>query len=168
MKTYRQHGVTLIELMITIAMVTIVILSVGIVLVDTQRGWNKMYNRVHGAVSTDSYVAKKVFDRVVRKSSKKRYALSPGNLVVFYYNDLSSTYLDRYTSFQLSGTNLLGNFGSVDSSEALSNPTSSMVVARNVEAADFSVSGASVRMALRLNDGEYAVTVTSSAVRHNE
>ncbi|MHC4212238.1 MAG: prepilin-type N-terminal cleavage/methylation domain-containing protein, partial [Planctomycetota bacterium] len=29
MKTYRQHGVTLIELMITIAMVTIVILSVG-------------------------------------------------------------------------------------------------------------------------------------------
>jgi prepilin-type N-terminal cleavage/methylation domain-containing protein len=168
MKTYRRKGVTLIELMITIAMVSIVVLSVGIVLVDTQRGWNKMYDRVHGAVSTDSYVAKKVFDKVVRKSSKKRYMVSPGNLVVFYYNDLGSTFLDRYTSLQLSGRNLLGNFGAVDSSGALSDPTSSIVVARNVEAAEFSVSGASVKMVLRLDDGEYAVTVTSSAVRHNE
>ncbi len=168
MKASRRKGVTLIELMITIAMVSIVVLSVGIVLVDTQRGWNNMYDRVHGAVSTDSYVAKKFFDKVVRKSSKKRYAVSPGNLVVFYYNDLGSTFLDRYTSFQLSGRNLLGNFGTVDSSGVLSDPTNSMVVARNVEAVDFSVSGASVKMVLRLDDGKYSATVMSSAVRHNE
>ena len=65
--TISRRGVTLIELMITTAIVTIAMLGVGVALVDTQRGWNKMYNRVHGEVATDSYVAKTVFDKNIRE-----------------------------------------------------------------------------------------------------
>jgi prepilin-type N-terminal cleavage/methylation domain-containing protein len=167
MKANRK-GVTLIELMVAIAMVSIVVLSVGIVLVDTQRGWNKMYERVHGAVATDSIVAKKVFDNVVRKSSKRRHMLEERSLTVYYYNSLSSAELDRYTTFRRHGDRLIADFGPVDTDGSVLAPSSSLVIARNVVGVEFSMSGASARMVLRLDDEQYSAIVSASAVRHNE
>ena len=163
-----RRGVTLIELMITTAIVTMVILGVGVALVDTQRGWNKMYNRVYGEVAADSYVAKMVFDKNVRKASKKRYILGTGSFAVFYYNGLASTTLDRYANFRRAGSQLLVDFGELDTSGSSKSPSTTMVVARNVVASDFAVDGACARMALKLDDGTESVSVTCSAIRHNE
>jgi hypothetical protein len=163
-----RRGVTLIELVITTAIVTMVILGVGVALVDTQRGWNKMYNRVYGEVAADSYVAKMVFDKNVRKASKKRYILGTNSLTVFYYAGLASTTLDRYANFRRGGSQLLVDFGEVDASGSPRSPSTTMVAARNVTATDFAVDGACVRMALKLNDGTESVSVTCSAIRHNE
>jgi prepilin-type N-terminal cleavage/methylation domain-containing protein len=161
-------GFTLIELMVTVALVTIVILGIGIAIVDNQRGWNKMYNRVYGEVATDSYVAKTVFDKLVRKSSRKRYILGTDNVAVFYYNDLTSTRLDRYANFRRNERKLLVDYGQVDAAGTLLGSSSTMTLARNVMSVEFYVDGACVKMLLRLDDGGEAVTVTASAVRHNE
>ncbi len=61
-----QRGFTLIELAMAAAISTIVILGVGVLLVDSQRGWIRMYNRIYSDVVTDSYVARKTFDVVIR------------------------------------------------------------------------------------------------------
>ncbi len=167
MRTHRK-GFTLIELMVTIAMVTIVLLGVGIALVDTQRGWHKMYNRVHGEVATDSYVAKPVFDKIIRKASIKRHVLGTHNVTVFYYNDLNAAELDRYANFRVQGRTLFVDYGQVDESGSTLRPSTSLLLARNVRAADFVVDGTCVRMLLKLDDGKEAVTVACSAIRHNE
>jgi prepilin-type N-terminal cleavage/methylation domain-containing protein len=163
----KKQGFTLIELMVTVAMAVIVLLGVGIALVDSQRGWHKMYNRVYGDVTTDSYTVKKVFDNVVRKSSIKRYVLGFNNLTVFYYKDLNSTELDQYANFRKEGIKLLLDYGELDAEGNHLSPSSTMTLARNVVAVDFSVNGVCVQMILKLDDGGEAVTVTCSAIRHN-
>lgn len=167
MKT-NKRATTLIELMITVAIVTMVILAVGVALVDTQRGWNKMYNRVYGPVATDSYAVKKGFDRIVRKSSQKRYILGTNNLTVFYYDSLNSTTLDRYANFRRAGTNLFADEGPVDGAGAIQQPDTTMLLARHVTAVGFAVDAAVAKMILELDDGGENVTVSCSAVRHNE
>ena len=72
LKTKKTKGFTLVELMITALAAVIVIAGAGIILIDSQRGWNKMYNRVHGDVTTDAYVARRAFDTAVRKSTISR------------------------------------------------------------------------------------------------
>ena len=59
-------GFTLVELMITMVIMVIVISAIGVVLFDSQRGWNFMYNRLYSDVVADSYVARKKFDAVMR------------------------------------------------------------------------------------------------------
>jgi len=161
------------ELTATIAMAGIVILGIGIVLADSHRGWTRMYSRVYSDVVTDSYVARKAFDAVVRKSSLKRCELgNSGEFVtVYYYQDANSTELDRHARFYISGEQLLVVYGdgSFDS-EGIWQATSAsgpVTLARNVISARFLVDGTSVRMILRLDNGKETMTVTSSAVRHN-
>jgi Tfp pilus assembly major pilin PilA len=163
-----RRGFTLIELMITVATVTIVILGVGVALVDSQRGYNRMYDKVHGQVASDSYVVKAAFDKAVRKSSKKRHVLGTNSIMVFYYKNLASTDLDSYTTFRMSGATLFADYGDLDAEGNPLAPTSTLTLARNVEGAEFSVAGACVRMILKINDGKYLRTITCTAVRHNE
>jgi hypothetical protein len=163
-----RRGFTIIELMITIATATIVILGVGVALVDSQRGYNKMYDQVHGAVAGDSYVAKIVFDKVIRKSSKKRHILGTNHMTVFYYEGLASVELDRYADFRWAGGTLFVDYGTLDAAGNPLGVLSTMALARNVEAVEFTVAGACMRMMLKLNDGKYLRTITCTAVRHNE
>ncbi|MHC4645456.1 MAG: type II secretion system protein [Planctomycetota bacterium] len=167
MKTHKK-GFTLVELMVTVGIVAIVILGVGVALVDSQRGWHKMYDRVHGEVATDSYVAKITFDKIVRKSSQRRHIIGTQNITLFYYNSLTSTRLDRYAAFRRAGRDLLVDYGDVDDSGTPLRPSTTTPLARNVEVVKFVVEGACVKMLLKLDDGKESVTVTSSAVRHNE
>ncbi|MHC4477498.1 MAG: prepilin-type N-terminal cleavage/methylation domain-containing protein [Planctomycetota bacterium] len=163
-----RRGFTIVELMVTIGIITIVILGVGVALVDSQRGYHKMYDQVHGEVASDSYVAKIVFDKVIRKSSKKKHMLGTQNIVVFYYESLTSPELDRYANFRLNGATLFVDYGPVDALGNPLRPSTTMTLARNVELVEFSVDGAAVRMMLKLNDGRHARTITCTAVRHNE
>lgn len=167
-----KRGFTLTELTVVMAMAPVVILSMGIVLVDSQRGWNQMYNRVYSGVVTDSYVARKTFDTVVRKSSISRERLGNDNdeVVLYYYNDpASSTWLDRYARFYTAGKRLLVDYGKSDAKGNLHGRTQqTTTLAHNVEAVNFSVTGTCVQMTLRLDNGSEALTVMTSAIRHNE
>ena len=163
-----RKGFTLIELMITVATLTIVLLGIGVALVDSQKGYSKMYNRVHGEVATDSYTVKKVFDKTIRRASQKRYVLGTSNLAVFYYSTTTASQLDRYANFRVAGETLYVDYGSVDSSGTALNASSTTTAARHVKGINFEVDGACVKMVLRLDDGKEKSTVTCSAVRHNQ
>lgn len=165
------RGLTLIELMITIMVASIVMLSIGLVLVDNQRGYSRMYGRVLGEVVTDAYVARRAFDTTCRKSSAKRYKLGlDGDFIeVYYYQDVNSPDIDRYANFYQKGEGLMVNYGVVDAGTWNIQPASSTVrLARNVRNVKFSADACSVRMVLRLDNGSEAMTVATSAVRHNE
>lgn len=163
-----KRGFTLTELMVVMAMAPVVILSMGIVLVDNQRGWNQMYNRMYNGVVADGYVARKTFDAVVRKSSISRERLGNDEVVLYYYNDpVSSTWLDRYARFYTNGTDLLVDYGNSNAKGNLQGRTQTTTLAHNVEAINFSVAGTCVQMTLRLNNGRETLTVMTSALRHN-
>jgi Tfp pilus assembly protein PilV len=164
----KRAGFTLIELMITATTMVIILLGIGVALVDSQRGYHKMYDRVHGAVASDSHSAKLLFDKVIRKSSRKRYVLGTSSFAVFYYSSPAAGVLDRYANFRLEGGALLVDYGVVDSAGNVQQPSNTVVAARNVLAANFSADGACVKMVLKLDDGKERVTITCSALRHND
>lgn len=165
-----RKALTLVELMVTMAIALIVILSVGLVLVDSQKGWNRMYDRVYGDIVTDGYVARKTFDAVVRKSSIKRADfVSSNDFYAYYYQDQASTKLDRYARFYTRENQLLVDYGQLDDSENRLNAYSTVVLARNVKTAYFAnPPGTSIQMIIELDDGRLAMTVTCTANRHNE
>lgn len=169
----KRRGFTLTELAITIAMSIIIVLGIGVVLVDSQRGWYRMYNRVHSDVVTDASVARRTFDVVVRKSTMKQCELgNDGRSVEVYYEDSSTGpfVANKYARFFVVGEELQvvygdGGFnGNVWEATSASSPA---VLARNVEFVRFSDSGACVEMILRLDNGNEEMTVTTSAIRHN-
>jgi len=166
-----RSAITLIELMITIMVASIVMLSIGFLLVDNQRGYNRMYGRVLGEVVTDAYVTRKAFDATCRKASAKKYRLGlDGDFIeVYYYQDVNSPEIDRYASFYRRGDELMVDYGVVEAETwNIKSPFSTVRLAKNVRAVTFSADACSVRMVLRLDNGREAMTVTTSAVRHNE
>lgn len=164
-----RRGFTLTELAVVVAMAPIVILSMGIVLVDSQRGWNQMFNRVNNGVVSDGYVARKAFDAVVRKSSMNSERLDDGEVELYYYNDPeNSTRLDGYARFYADDTELLVVYGKLDSEWNQYDQTPAITLANNVEAVNFYVNGDCVQMVLRLDNGSESLIVMTSAIRHNE
>ena len=63
-----QDGFSLVGLMLAVAIALIVMLSLGVVLVDSQRGWNIMYRHIYSDVATDGYVTRKEFDTAMRRA----------------------------------------------------------------------------------------------------
>lgn len=169
-KTVRNNrGLTLIELMAGTVMSTIVMFSIGVVLVDSQRSWDRMYNRVYDGLVTDGYTARKAFDAAVRKSSIKRARLGDDEVEVYYYDDPeTSTRLDRYARFYVTDRKLMVDHGELDADGNPQGTPSTVTLARNVEAVNFSVTGVCVQMTLSLDNGSESVTVMASPVRHNE
>ena len=156
-------GFTLIELAVTVVASTIVILTIGIILADSHRGWNRMYSRIYSDVMTDSYVARKTFDSVTRQASSGAVDVGGTWLEVYYYASADSTVVDRYARFYQSGDELKVEHGSLDPREALSIRT----ICRNVQRCVFKIEGRSAQMILTLNDGSQVVTTVSSAFMHN-
>jgi hypothetical protein len=167
-----RQAFTLVELMTATVMAAIVIFGIGIVLVDNQKGWRRMYDRAYSNVVTDAYGARRAFDRVVRRSTIRQPAEgSYGTSVTVYYyeNPQSSPALDKYAKFYKSGALLLVDYG--DLQPGTWNPQgvpNTMTLARNVESVDFAVEGSAVRMTLTLDNEKEHMTLTSSAVRHND
>ncbi len=169
-KSINRRAFTLIELMVATVLAIIVVSGIGFILADSQRGWNRMYERIYSDVVTDSYVARKRFDSVVRKASGEKFFLDDyGNWVeVYYYADANSTALDRYARFiyQGDGSLYLEN-GTVDVASVKA--TSSVeTVCGNVTSCVFAASGRSVQMILTLDNGSQSASVVTSCVMHNE
>ena len=164
-----RRGFSLTELGAVMAMAPVVMLSMGLVLADTQRGWNQMYTRLNNGVAIDAHVARRAFDATVRKSSMSYEQFDADEVEVHYYNDpVSSTYLDRYAKFHKDGAELLVEHGQLDSNGNPIGTPQTITLADNVEAVDFSQYGASVQMVLRLDDGSESLTVMTSAMRQSE
>jgi len=164
-KTTNPKGLTIIELMIVTIFLGIMVLALGIVLADSHRGWNTMYNRVYSDVVTGGHLARRIFDSIIRKASKDHILLDTAGtwVEVQYYQDSDSTELDRYARFYVSGNDLIVEHGNLDPGEILSTQTA----CSNVSSCTFSRAGKSVQMILRLDDGSETSTVMSSAVAHN-
>ena len=164
-----RRGFTITELMVAMTIAPIVTLCMWVLVADSHRGWNKTYNRVYGDVIADGYVAQKTFDAVVRKSSIKREFLGDGEVEVYYYSDIENPIsLDRYARFYVADERLMVDYGELDEGGIPQDSSSTVTLARNVQAAQFTLAGTSVQMILSLDDGSQSLTVASTAVRHNE
>ena len=170
MTKYRR-AFTLVELIITMALSAIIILGMGVILVDNQKGWSMMYDRTYSDVVTDAYIARDVFVKVVRKSSMKVSAIgSAGEYIqVYYYQNPAATIPDRYAKFYVSSGSLLVDYGDLEpGSWTTLSVLSTMTLAQNVDSVKFGVIGTSVQMVLSLNNNKEAMTTVCSAVRHND
>ena len=158
-------GFTVIELMIAMIFLGIVTVGVGIVLADSQRGWNQMYNRIYSGVVTDGHVARRMFDTVIRKASRQNIQVDGAGtwVEVDYYADANSVVVDRYARFYVSVGELKVEHGNLDPGDVLSTQR----VCSNVSACVFTVTGPAVQMVLKLDNGSETATVMSSAVTHN-
>ena len=174
-KTSNAKGITLVELVTAMVMTSIVIFSIGILLADSQRSWQQMYNRVNADIVTDGYAARKTFDSVVRKSSQSRFQLAgDGSWVEVYYYEAGSTGVpNRYAQFYCDGIESLNGqlkveYGRWDPSATNpKEPVNIQTICSNVSSCVFKTSGQSIQMILSLDDGEQALTVTSSSILHN-
>ncbi len=159
------RGFTLTELIVATAIMVIVVLAIGMALVDGQRGWNYMYNRVYSDVVTDGYVARRKFDAVMRRASRDKLLFDDagGWVEVYYYANDTSTVVDRYARFYVANGNLNVEYGQLDPTATLSVET----VCGNVYSCTFEQLGRSIQMILKLDNGTQTNTVISSAVTHN-
>ena len=165
-KHIRNLGFTLTELVIATIISVIIISGVGILMVDSQKGWNKMYDRAYGDVVTSSYVAHAKFDSITRMANWEKYDMADDGswLEVYYYEDTNSTVVDRYAKFSYDGSSELDiEYGQLDPKETLSTSN----ICGNVTSCVFKTQGRSVQMILTLDDGSQSATVASSAVMHN-
>jgi len=120
-RTANPKGLTLIELMVAIAIGGIVMFGVAIILADSQRGWNAMYNRTYSDVVTDGHIARRTFDRVIRKASADNITLDDAGLwvEVRYYQDANSIAVDRYAHFYEADGQLNIEYGRLNPRETL-------------------------------------------------
>ena len=164
--TANRKGFTIIELMIATGLASTIIIGVGVVLVDSQRGWNAMYDRTYSDVVTDAHVARRMFDSVIRNASSQGILLDGdyGSWVeVYTYSDPNSPVVDVYAKFQAKNGYLTIEYGELDSGATLSIDP----ICGNVSSCVFKSSGRSVQMILTLDNGSQSVTVVTSAVMHN-
>jgi hypothetical protein len=152
-------------LIIAIAIIIIVVLAIGMVLVDGQRGWSTQYDRIYSDVVTDGYVARKKFDAVIRRASGERLLLDDAGswIEVYYYADDTSTVVDRYARFYVANDTLNVEYGQLSPKTTLSVET----VCGNVSSCVFKQAGKSVQMILKLDNGDQDNTIVCSAVTHN-
>ena len=165
----RYSGFTITELILAIAVSSILILAVGAVMMDTQRGWMDSYAKIHGGAATDAAVAKTAFDKVVRKASRSIYHFNAiDDITVYYYNNwLTSTDPDRAARFYRSTENpseMYIRHSDIETKEVLAE----VLLAANVADLEFKPISGGIEMKMALDDGREATTIVTTALLHNE
>ena len=130
-----RSGVTLIELIVTIIAVVIVLLGISGVLASGIKNYQIMYKRLTSDVVRNAYEARRIFDRIVRKSSLEDGHIYPYEAYFYYYNipltgegqvDIDAFRAipqpDRFAHFYLVGRQLLLEEGPVPPGTDLSLP----------------------------------------------
>jgi hypothetical protein len=158
-------GFTMIELSLAAIALVVMILGVGMIFVDSQNSWNKMYTRLNGNVVSGAYVAKNTFDSIVRRASISSLSIdSEGAWInVSYSSNPGSGTIDRYALFYSEGGKFKVQYGQFNPDQILRTQT----ICSNVTSCKFSQSGTSVQMALALTQNSQSLTVMSSAYLHN-
>jgi Tfp pilus assembly protein PilV len=160
-------GLTISELLVATVIVVIVVLALGTVIADSVRGWHKTYDRVYANVRTDSFVARKAFDQVIRKATSQMHLVDSGGmwLEVYYYSTNSAPVVDRYARLYTASGALLVEHGiwTAGAKSALRTD----IVCENVASCVFKADGRSAQMVLTLDDDSQNIVVVTSAVMHN-
>lgn len=165
----------MVELMMAVVAGLIVILAVGVMLTDGQRGFNQMYNRTMDSdVLTDSTLARRTFDRVVRKSSYKNFKENfegqfvsgqASSFIVGYYYNSNATDVDSWAEFSFSGSSLTVNYTGAFG-------IGSVPLANNVTAGKFfhETGTSSISMIMTITDPttNENMVVTTTAFLHND
>ncbi|HOK94843.1 MAG TPA: prepilin-type N-terminal cleavage/methylation domain-containing protein [Anaerohalosphaeraceae bacterium] len=166
-------GFTLIELMTAIALVSIVILSIGFLLADGQRALARQRSRVFSDAAADGFAIQKVFDAVCRKASMRKAVIADeGRTLELYYWNAGSTASspENYARFYQSDRDVFIQHGRLlpgtwqPDADA---PVSTILLARQVDTIAFVAEGTSVQMFLTFEDPDLMPVVCSS-VRHND
>lgn len=160
-------GLTLAELLVATVIVAIVILALGTTITDSVRGWHRMYGRVYADVRTDSFVARKTFDQVIRKATRQMYLVDSAGawLEVYYYSDSAESIVNRYARFHSASGALLVEYGEWEA--GAKSRLRIDIVCENVSSCVFKADGRSAQMLLTLDDGSQNIVVATSAVMHN-
>jgi prepilin-type N-terminal cleavage/methylation domain-containing protein len=161
-----RFGFTVVELMMTMAIMAIVGLAIGVVIVDGQSSWNVMYDRANSDVVTQGYAARKKLDAVIRGASRQRFVIANNGswIEAYTYESDKSTEVDRYWRFYVADGDLLAEYGQAEPRATLSVDT----VCENVSACTFSQNGKAIQMTLTLDDGTQTNTIVSSVYAHNQ
>ncbi len=164
-----RFGLTLVELSVVIAMSAVVIFGIGIVLADSVHSWQKMYERANGQVETDTSIAQKTFNAIVRKAISNNFLLDAGGrwVEVYYSSSVDSTLADRYARFYCTSDpngQLNVEYGHRSPKQTLSTHT----LCNNVSSCVFKNSGKSIFMILTLSRDSLTLTTVSSAFMHNK
>lgn len=169
----RNHGFTLIEVLVVIATVSIVTLGAGVLLANGQKNWGQLYDRVYSDQTIDSFTAQRAFDTVCRKASLQKYVLNAaGDSLELYYWESASTAStpEKYARFYLNGQDMYVEYGTTETGtwqpdEEAS--TTTMKLARDVESLKFTVQGTAVQMFLTYTDTSMMPVVCSSVPHNN-
>ncbi|MHC5143912.1 MAG: PulJ/GspJ family protein [Planctomycetota bacterium] len=173
MKRIRSYlGFTITEMVLAIAVSSILVLTIGVVMVDSQRGWMDSYAKVHGGATVDAMMAKTAFDKVIRKASRSGYHFDGHDDITVYYYDnwLASTEPDRYARFYRSAdtpSQMYIQHGKFDEGEK-GDITAEVLLASNVADLEFKPVNSVIEMKLALDDGRETTTIVSTAILHNE
>jgi len=165
-------GFTITELVVAIAVSSMLVLTIGVVMVDTQKGWMDSYAKVHGGAAADAMMAKTAFDKVIRKASRSIYHFTGfDDITVYYYDNwLASTELDRYARFYRSAdtpSEMYIQHGPLEAG-VKKGVLAEVLLASNVADLEFKPVNGGIEMKLALDDGREATTVVSTAILHNE
>jgi len=168
----KRKGMTLMELAVTILLTAITILVIGVVMLDSHRGWLDAYAKVHGGAADDAAMIQAAFEKIVRKASSSKYLLNGlDDLTVFYYQDWqSSAWLDRYARFYRAEENpseFYIEHGTVDE-DGDTAVVSTIQACTNVTDAEFKPTSGGIEMKIRLDDGRETTTALTTAILHNE
>ena len=167
-KRRQRAGITAVEMMVAAAIAVIATFSISIAISDSNFGFRKMYDRIYSDVVTDSHVARRMFDSVVRKSCSRGFILDDeGRWVeLYYYSDPDAEVIDRYICFNWDDTHLYVEYGRI-LEEGVKETLDYRAVCGNVTNCVFKQTGRSLQMLLTLNNGSEAITTVTSAVMHN-
>lgn len=164
-KKYR--GITLVETMVAAAVSTIALLAMSGLMADTQKGFNKTYDRVNCDVANDALVIRKIFSKTIRPAvtddSLSFVSFDGTEIEVQYYSDNEVSMPDRYAKFYLADGELILEHGVVDPAETLT----AQAVCENVSDVKFNINGNAAQMFLTLDDGENSEIIKAAAVMHN-
>lgn len=179
-----RFGFTLIELMITLLIALFVFAGIGVAMVDSIKGFGKMYERTEGnyqrqditaGVIPDSYVARATFESVCRKAYIYRDDIDITNqawVKLYYYSSPTAVSLDSSALFNFVNNQLTVSYGD----GAGNSSGNAIILAKNVTACKFDIQGSSVIMTITIdntNVNDTAIkqrmkmTVTCAAERHN-
>lgn len=167
----KNRGLTLMELMVTIVIISIVVLAINVMFVDIHRGWLDSYAKVHGGAAADAAMVQTVFNRIVRKASWTKYELNGlEDLTVYYYKDWqASSELDRYARFYRSSGSpdeMYVEHGELNND--VTSAQSTVKLSSHVSDLKFKPTSGGIEMKLALNDGRETTTLVTTAILHNE
>ncbi len=168
----KQKGFTMMEVVSSLAVLSVVILAISSIMADSHSLWGRLHDSVFGQMSNDIISTQRAFNNTCRKATLRTMFISNDKetVCVYYFsNHLNPPYWpDRYAMFYLDGTELKVQHGTLHfASLAQSQILYTETLCRNVDALQFSSQGLSVQVCMTVKDGNKQKIFTWAAVRHN-